>query len=119
MAARHTLAKAVCRRVLYTRVARNGTVIGGLREDTIDISCSQKRIVTYAMLYTRADKRFVTLVSCLHATPQSFFPETANAVVFAPLLHHPRLELVFNDFPLVDLGRRIFLFAAPCLGLGL
>jgi hypothetical protein len=71
------------------------------------------------MLYTLADKCLLTLVSCLHATPQPFLPKTANAVVFAPLLHHPRLELVFDNFPLINLRRRIFLLATPCLGLGL
>lgn len=71
------------------------------------------------MLYTRADKCLVTLVSCLHATPQPFLPKTANAIILAPFLHHPSLELVFDDFPLINLRRSIFLLAAPCLSLGL
>ena len=80
---------------------------------------SQKRIVTYAMLYTSAHKCLITLISCLHATPQPFLPKTANAVVFAPLLYHPSLEIVSEDFPLIDFGRRIFLLATLRFGLGL
>lgn len=60
-----------------------------------------------------------SLVFRLYSTSQSFLPETANAVVFAPLLHHPRLELVSDDFPFVDFQRRVFLLATSCLGLGL
>lgn len=104
--------------MLYTRGARSERLSAGSGE-SIDISYSQKRIVTYAMLYTRANKRFVTLVSCLHATSQPFLPKTTNAIILAPLLYHPGLELVFDDFPLIDLRRCIFLLATPCLGLGL
>ena len=74
------------------------------------------------MLYTSghgAGKHPITLVSCLHPTPQPFLPKTANAVVFAPLLHHPSLELVLDDFPLIDLRRRILLLATPRFGFGL
>jgi hypothetical protein len=56
-------------------------------------------------------------ISCLHSTPQSLFPKTAYAILLAPLLHHPSLKLIPNDFPLVDLRRRILLLATPCLGL--
>jgi len=54
----------------------------------------------------------IVLVPCLHATPQPLLPKTANAVVFAPLLYHPSLQLVFDDFPLVDLRRRILLLSS-------
>jgi hypothetical protein len=57
------------------------------------------------------------LVSCLDSTPQSLFPKTADAILLAPLLHHPSFKLIPNNFPLVNLWRRIFLLATPCLSL--
>lgn len=59
------------------------------------------------------------LVSCLHSTSQSLSPKTAYAILLAPLLHHPRLELISDDFPFVDLWSRILFLAALRFGLGL
>lgn len=59
----------------------------------------------------------IHLVFCFHASPQTFPPKAADTVIFAPLLHHPGLELVLDDFPLVDIRRRILLLPTFSLGL--
>lgn len=58
------------------------------------------------------------LVPRLDSTSQSVFPKAANTVIFAPFLHHPRLELVFNGLPLVHLRRSILSLATPLFDLG-
>lgn len=55
----------------------------------------------------------------LHASAQTLFPKAADAVVLAPFLHHPGLELVSDRFPLIYLRRCILLLAALSLDLGL
>jgi hypothetical protein len=95
-------------------------VIGGLRglKTLILVVHKRESLLIYAILYTGIlNGMDSTLVSCLHATPQSLFPKTANAIVFAPLLHHPSLEFVLDGFPLIDFRRRILLLATLCLGL--
>ena len=96
-------------------------MIGGLRGEKYGILVVTKetREGTYAMLYISAldGQMTIHLVFCFHASPQTFPPKAADTVVFAPLLHHPGFELIFDDFPLVDIRRRILFLPTFSLGL--
>ena len=57
-------------------------------------------------------------IPALNPTPQPLPPETTNAILLAPLLHHPSLDLVPHNFLFIDLRRRIFLLTPSSLDFG-
>jgi hypothetical protein len=127
MAVKAMLAKKeACQQVLYAVHVLYAwkTVIGGLRKKRYFMFTKENRYLCNGM-YTPegyqvsscADKSRITLISRLDSTPQSLFPKTAYAILLAPLLHHPSLKLIPNNFPLVDLRRRILLLATSCFSL--
>jgi hypothetical protein len=93
---------------------RAETVIDGLRGRKKLGFRIQKRDSLLMRLFIQQE---APLVPSLDSASQALFPKAAHAILLAPLLHHPRLELVSDSLPLVDLWRRILLLSASGLGL--
>jgi hypothetical protein len=94
------------------------------KEKEIRSACTQQSADSYKSWSTcppseqtppSPDKQPTPSIVPLDTAPQPLPPKTTNAVLLAPLLHHPSLDLVPHNLPLIDLRRSVFLL--PPLGL--